>query len=190
MSCPDQCTAVQFIGMDGDPSMSEQGELVLTNGQLSATIQFVNLKSSDHYRFEYLYVDALGLVTPGVISCVPTYQSVSSFTVQFAGAPIATGYVLRWRVVVAASEAVTQLDAPESVYVRLPRSHLFTYLLVNPRSVNTYGFSELRVENLTDPDGNQTPILPQVVSKQTDRFSVALSTTPNTDNYFLVARIP
>jgi hypothetical protein len=63
-------------------------------------------------------------------------------------------------------------------------------ILVTPRIDAAYGFDELRVENLDDPAASQSPILVQVTDKQTNSFSIALSPTPPTENYFLVARIP
>lgn len=196
-----QCKNIQLIEPDSDvlsetesgsvdPTLSERGELVLTIGQTGAQIEFVQKKLSSAYRFEYLYVDALGISTPGSITCVPSSQTIFGFKVEFAGSPIQDGYILRWRVVVVNVTALPVLDLPESIYAQLPLSSVFTYMLVNPRSSQDYGFSELRVENLIDLPGAQTPILAQVVAKSQYSFSVSLSPTPNSGNYYLVARIP
>lgn len=209
MSCPtfttlQDCQNIQLIepGTDElvanfpgsqDPSLSERGEVVLTAGQTEVNVVFATTKASAIYRFEYLYVDALGIVLPGIISVVPTLMTAFGFTVELAGTPIGGGYILRWRVVVTAlAGPITPplVDTPESIYVPLPMSNVFTYVFVNPRSGQTYGFSELRVENLIDLPNVQTPILAQVVSKQQAQFSVALSPTPNNGNYYLVARTP
>lgn len=198
---PADCKNIQLIEPDSDvlteqesgsvdPTLSERGELILTAGQTSAKIRFTTQKLSANYRFEYLYVDALGIASPGSISCVPVNQTIFDFTVEFAGEPITDGYILRWRVVVISVVQVPQIDQPESIYVQLPMSSVFTYTLTNPRSTQDYGFSELRVENLIDLPGAQTPILAQVVHKEQTQFAVALSPSPNNNNYFLVARIP
>lgn len=195
-----QCKNIQLIEPDSDllteqqsgsvdPSLSERGDFILTANKVEATITFLTPKLSANYRFEYLYVDDLGDNSPGVVSCVPTTQTVFGFTVKFAGAPIADGYILRWRVVVI-SVVTSQIDVPEVIYAQLPMTNVFSYSLVNPRSTQDYGFSELRVENLIDLPGAQTPILAQIVHKEQTQFIVALSPTPNTNNYFLAARIP
>jgi hypothetical protein len=209
MNCPtlttlQDCQNIQLIepGTDElvanfpgsqDPSLSERGEVILNVGQSEVTVNFVIPKASAIYRFEYLYVDALGIILPGIISVVPTLMTAFGFTVELAGAPIGNGYILRWRVVVTAlTGPITPptVDQPESIYVPLPMANVFTYMFLNPRSTQTYGFSELRVENLIDLPGVQTPILAQVVVKLLQQFSVALSPTPNNNNYYLVARTP
>src|SRR5262245_18185792 len=206
MSCQDipgsgqVCRTIQVLEPDPtvpvanwrfDPALDESGEVILTQGQTSITVNFKVKKTSANYRFEYLYVDAFGIANPGDIEPVVVSQTVIGFTVQFAGSPLAAGYILRWRVVVVYTEVVPGLvDTPESLYLALPLSNLFTASFVNPRSNVDYGFSELRIENLTDDPTDQTPVLPQVVQKTILGFTVALNPTPPTGNYFLVVRSP
>jgi hypothetical protein len=103
------------------------------------------------------------------------------------------GRILRWRVTVV---AIVQTpgdftDAPETIRVQLPQDvSLLDVTFVNARSNITYGFSEFRVENLVDDPSTQSPILAQVVTKTPINFSVALSPSPPTPNYYLQARVP
>jgi hypothetical protein len=82
------------------------------------------------------------------------------------------------------------IDSPENFRVQLPMARLVTVPFVNARSNAVYGFSEFRVENLTDPDTTQRIILPQVVGKTVTNFTVGLNPIPDTIHYFLVARTP
>lgn len=207
MNCPQsagaqECSTIQVIEPDTtlpvnnfsglDPSLSELGEVALLVGQLIVPVTFAVPKASTNYRFDYLYVDTLN-VDPD-FAIVPTVetQTATGFTVRLSASPPVTGYILRWRaVVVDFTLTGTQIDAPESLYLQLPTGvDLFTSAFVNARSSASYGFSELRVENLTDPPAQQTPVLAQVVNKTTVGFTVALSPSPPTNNYFLVARTP
>ena len=201
MSCPTDSRTITLIEPDNlvltatssgssDQSLDEHGEKPLFSGQTSVTVAFLTPKAGD-YRFEYLYVDDMGEYNPGVVSIVPITQTPYGFSVELAGVPIATGYVLRWRVVVIAIAGIpVQIDAPENLYVRLPLANTALISFVNPRSTTAYGFSELRVENLTDSYLVQVPILAQVAQKTVSNFRVALSPRPPTANYFLVARTP
>ena len=197
--CPD-CPSIQLIE-DGstiilppvDPSLEESGSVNLFVDPITDLIHvnFLTPKASDQYRFEYLYVDALGLVNPNDIIPVPVAQSIFGFTVDIGAVkPVGPGYVLRWRVVVFSLVSTGNLDEPETIYVRLPRTNIFMYNLLNPRSSTDYGFDELRVENLADLPDQQAPIWIQVVQKTQVSFTIGLSPTPPTDNYFLSARIP
>ena len=200
-----QCATIQVIEPDStlptttipsagfDPSMTEAGNVILYNNQQTQiNVTFNTVKAGD-YRFEYLYVDSLGLSSPGVIPIVPVSQSVYGFSVNLAGIPLADGYILRWRVVVVTivqAPPGQQIDAPENIYINLTLTNTFTVPFVNPRSNTQYGFSELRVENLVDLPANQHPILAQVVTKTVTNFTVALSPTPDTANYYLKVRTP
>jgi hypothetical protein len=189
---PDPTLPVGTIGPPGsDPSLIEFGDVVLSQGQGVLSVTFQTPKAGD-YRFEYLYVDALGLTSPGVVDIVPVSQSIYGFTVDLSGVPLATGYILRWRVVVVTVVTTpgSLIDAPEAIRIQLAMTNTFTVAFVNPRSNTNYGFSELRIENLTDLPANQMPILAQVIAKTTLNFTVALSPTPNNTNYYLVARTP
>ena len=196
------CTTQQLLEPDGtiitvietDPAISESGSVPLTNGQTEAHVDFVVPKASLNYRFEYLYVDSLGLpdiVIPVDVDPVPILQTIFGFTVRFVSAP-ADGYILRWRVVVLDLEPTTigNLDQPQTLYLQMPQAATFVVSLINPRSTTDYGFSELRVENLIDAPGGQAPIWVQVTQKTQVNFSLAVSPTPPSNNYFLAARIP
>jgi hypothetical protein len=198
------CSGIQILEPSGDvpvgepgafdPSLQEFGSLPLNTGVFNASVVFTTPKVTANYRFEYLYVDDLGVVvSPSVISVVPTVQTTQGFSVIFTGAPIATGYTLQWRVVVASLVLPENplVDQPESFYVNLPLSNTFTYSFLSPRSNTTYGFSELRVENLVDT----FPILgtgtfPMVIRKTQLNFTVLLSSVPGSGNYYLVGRTP
>lgn len=209
---PQDCTTFQIIEPDAtlpvasgavlDPSLQERGEVVLNASQSEVSVLFAVPKAGD-YRFEYLYVDAFGVSNPGTIHPVPITQSSAGFTVDLAGVPPISGYILRWHVVVVAIGSTLNVDAPESFRVQLPSAfpeglpipvppQFFTLTVTfqNPRSGTTYGFSELRVENLIDDPGTQTPIVVQVYQKTTTNFSVVFNPTPPTQNYFLVGRTP
>lgn len=197
-----QCRTIQIIEPDSqllvatssgsvDPALDESGSVILAIDQNEVSVVFAASKLSAAYKFEYLYVDAFGIINPGTIEPVVITQTVLGFTVDLAGEPPIEGYILRWRVVVASIDAIPiAVDTPESFYLQLPRAAIFTVTFTNPRSIQTYGFSELRVENLVDLPSNQTPILAQVTTKTFMSFSVGLNPKPPTDNYFLVARIP
>lgn len=197
-----ECSNIQLLEPDGDvpvaiqggvdPALDERGEVILTDNQSEVSVAFVKPKLNANYRFEYLYVDNLGIAQPGVITAVPVNQTTMGFIVELAGAAIGLGYVLRWRVVVvdAGITPAPTPDVPESIYVNLPQNSVFSYFFQNPRTTQDYGFSELRVENLIDLPGFQTPILAQVIVKQQGAFTVLLSPTPNNGNYYLVARTP
>jgi hypothetical protein len=195
------CKTIQVLEPDStlpvqnwriDPGLDEQGDFPLTQGQDSASVVFQTPKASANYRFEFLYVDTLGITLPGDIEPVVTGQTQFGFTVEFAGTPLAAGYILRWRVVVI-DTTITEgfLDTPESLYIRLPQgTDLFTATFINPRSTMVFGFSELRIENLTDPPDQQTFVAVQVVTKTQLNFTVGLNPSPPSGNYFLVARTP
>jgi hypothetical protein len=189
---PDPTLPTSTIPAPGfDPSLTEQGNVILSSGVGIVSVTFSTVKQGD-YRFEYLYVDALGLATPEIIPVVPVSQSVYGFTVDLGAQPVIAGYILRWRVVVVTIVTVpgSLVDSPEAIRIQLPLSNTLTVPFANPRSNTQYGFSELRVENLTDLPSAQNPILAQVITKTLANFTVALSPTPNSTNYFLVARTP
>jgi hypothetical protein len=82
------------------------------------------------------------------------------------------------------------IDSPENIRIQLTLTNTFTATFANPRSNTQYGFTELRVENLIDNPAVQHPTIVQVVAKTLTNFTVGLSPTPNSNNYFLVARTP
>jgi hypothetical protein len=170
-----------------DQSLEEVGSLSLLEGQSVASVTFNTIKAGEDYRFEYLYVDALGFTPPGDIQAVPIVQTVYGFTVDLTGS-IHAGYILRWRVVVIEFGVAGVLDAPETIYRRLPQTPIYVVVLVNPRTTTDYHFEELRVENLIDPVEEQTPVAIQVVAKTTGTFSLGINPTPPTTNYFLAAK--
>jgi hypothetical protein len=199
MSCNPNCDTVQIIEPNDDllvdtagqnSDFDERGELPLTAGQLNASVLFQVQKLNAAYQFEYLYVDALGNAKPGGIQVIPVTRGTTGFTVVFAGTPIEVGYVLHWRVVIRRTSTLVQIDAPENLYLPIPRSSTMGITFVNPRSGVDYGFSELRVENLVDPVENQAIIRVQVYSKSIDGFIVAVNPRPPTNNYFLKVRTP
>lgn len=202
-STPEQCRTIQLLEPDdqllvatsfgsADPSLDESGSVALSTDLAEVEVTFRVTKAGE-YRFEYLYVDALGQVLPGGFDIVPIIQTPYGFTVDLSGIPLETGHVLRWRVVVIqigiAPPAPT--DQPESFYIHIPQgAHFLQVLFSVQRSTDNYGFSELRVENLIDLPGQQTPIWIQVCQRFTSAFGVAISPSPPNNNYFLVARVP
>jgi hypothetical protein len=208
------CQTIQLIEPDftlptvtlpppgNDPSLVESGNVILAANAGVISVTFLTPKAGD-YRFEYLYVDALGLANPGIIDIIPVTQTMTGFTVDLAGVPTVAGYILRWRVtVVIISTGPVQIDAPESFRVQLPQSiagppaplpvsyYTLQVLFVNPRSTTTYGFSELRVENLVDLPANQSVIGVQVYEKDTLGFKILFNPLAHTANYYLVGRTP
>lgn len=199
-----QCRTITLIEPDNtlltgsssgstDPTLDESGIMPLDVGQLTVNVSFGTPKASEQYRFEYLYVDIIDSAVPPGFTIVPTVQIQTryGFVVGLSGSPPNAGYVLKWRVIVISLQSLSGLDTPESIYSQLilgVGSHKVTF--ANPRSIDTYGFSELRVENLTDDLVDQTPIIAQVVEKTQTDFTVALSPSPPTNSYFLVARVP
>jgi hypothetical protein len=187
---PDSTLLVGSSQGSSDTSIDESGSEILVPGQTEVRVNFETQKAGDDYRFEFLYIDAFGMVNPGGVAPVPTLQTIYGFTAQLAGAPILAGYILRWRVVVVNFGISGTIDAPEVIYVQLPQTNIFTVPLINLRSGTDYTFDELRVENLVDPVSEQTPVLVQVVEKTQTSFTIGLSPTPPTDNYFLSASLP
>ena len=59
-----------------------------------------------------------------------------------------------------------------------------------PRSGTNYGFSELRVENLTEGPSGLTPINVMVTHKTISGFTIAINPRPPTEFYFLRVRTP
>lgn len=210
MSCQDQfpnsgtqCSTIQVIAPDRttlvtgnigsvDPALDESGSTPVPVGIAILQVLFTTPKATANYRFEYLYVDALGTFNnPSNVPPVVVNQTMQYFTVDLAGTPPGTGYILRWRVFVVDVLTDVVIDAPESLRLQLPvNAHVFTAVFVNLRSNTDYGFSELRVENLIDPASSQRLILAQVVNKSQASFAVALSAAPDNTHYFLVARTP
>lgn len=194
---PDESLPVGTAGGSQDPSLTERGEETLAAGQTTVNVTFVTPKSSEQYRFEYLYVDAFGVINPGTIMAVPTVQTKYAFTVELAGEPPQEGYILRWRVVVISIGETGVIDSPESLYVQLNHTigdestnPIQDILFVNPRSGTSYGFTELRVENLTDDPLIQYPVFVQVVEKRIDGFKIAINPVPDSPYYYLAVRTP
>jgi hypothetical protein len=203
MSCgPDviECDTVQIIEPRDDllvdtagatNDMDERGTVELASGQRNAIVLFEVPKLNPSYSFEYLYVDAMGNVEPGAIQIVPTVRAIEGFAVVFAGVPIGAGYVLHWRVVVHRSSTLILIDAPENLNVPLtPHANFQTIAFHQPRSGTNYGFTELRVENLTEDHNAQAVIHVQVVHKTLSGFSIAINPRPPTEFYFLRVRTP
>lgn len=174
-----------------DRSLDESGSTPLQVGATRVQVEFAVTKASDNIRFEYLYVDALGIPNPADITVVVVNKTQFGFLVDLVGSPAIEGYSLKWRVVVIDITTLTDIDAPESLRVQIPmavRSMDVTWTV--PRSGTTYGFSELRVENLVDPVNTQRAIIVQVSGKTTGGFTVGISPLVTSDNYFLVVRSP
>lgn len=174
-----------------DRSLDESGTTPLAIGATRVQVTFETTKASDSLRFEYLYVDALGIANPADITVVLVAKTQFGFLVDLVGSPPADGYSLKWRVVVIDITTLTETDAPESLRVQIPmavRSMTVTWTV--PRSTTTYGFSELRVENLVDPVNTQRAIIVQVAGKTTGDFTVGISPLVTSNNYFLVVRSP
>lgn len=191
---PDNTLIVGTIGAGVDMSLDEHGDYLLAGNQDQVSITFQMPKAGD-YRFEYLYVDCLNGTLPGIVECSVTYQNAYYFTVKFAGVPLndGQGYILRWRakvISIVPPGTTPQPDAPENIYVQLPMANSISVFFHALRSTQTYGFTELRVENLIDLPGSQVAIQPQIVAKMTDHCIVALSPTPPNNNYYLALRTP
>ena len=194
-----ECDTVQIIEPQNDllvdtagttSDLDERGSLPLSPGQINAVVVFNVPKLNANYSFEYLYVDAMGDTNPGVINVVPTVRAVEGFAVVFAGVPLNDLCVLHWRVVVVTTSSLLLVDAPEDLYLQMPQAPTMAILFANPRSNTNYGFTELRVENLTQPANQQTPIHVQVVAKTLSGFSIGVNPTPRSDFYFLKVRTP
>jgi hypothetical protein len=194
-----ECDTVQIIEPRDDllvdvagttNDMDERGSLELNSGQVNAIVLFEVPKLNAQYSFEYLYVDAMGNVEPGAVQIVPTVRAIEGFAVVFAGAPIGPGYVMHWRVVVHRSSTLILIDAPEDLYLQMPRTNTMSVTFHQPRSGTNYGFSELRVENLTEAHGVQAVIRVQVYQKFIGSFRIAVNPTPPSDFYFLKVRTP
>jgi len=200
-----QCRTVQLIEPDdqklvatssgsADASLDESGVTALAPGAFDGevTINFQTTKAGA-YRFEYLYIDAFGFDNPGAIVVVPKTQTLYGFTVDLSGIPLDFGYNLNWRAVVVeiGSTVAPPVDEPFSAYLPLPAlAAAFHVTFPTPRSNPNYGFSELRVENLIDLPGQQTPIAIQVCVKNEFGFTIAMNPHPPNSNYFLSARVP
>jgi hypothetical protein len=200
---PDESLPVGTAGGTADPTLQERGEVVLSIGQSEVSVVFAAVKASEVYRFEYLYVDAFGIINPGGILPTVQAQSKYGFTVDLAGSAPAAGYVLRWRVVVVLTSITpSAVDTPENLRVRMPfhfgtipvplppEFSVLTVPFVNQRSNVNYGFSELRVENLDDDPIDQVVVNIQVVEKNLGDFTITFNPVPPTANYYLVARTP
>jgi hypothetical protein len=194
-----ECETVQIIEPRDDllvdvagttNDMDERGEVTLNSGQINCVVLFTVPKLNAQYSFEYLYVDAMGNVEPGAVQIVPTVRAIEGFAVVFAGAPIGPGYVMHWRVVVHRSSTLILIDAPEDLYLQMPRTNTMSVVFHQPRSGTNYGFTELRVENLTESPGVQAIIRVQVQHKTISGFLMGVNPTPPSDFYFLKVRTP
>ena len=195
-----ECSTTQIIEPDGDllvetsgsptSDMEERGFVNLAPGQTSVSVVFEVPKLNATYHFEYLYIDDIGDTRPGAIQIVPSARAREGFTLLLAGAPIQSGYVLHWRVSITQTAELVGVDTPEVLYLPLLHQPVMGVFFHNPRSGTNYGFSELRVENLTDPHQVQAIIHVQVVQKTTIGFTIAVNPMPPTGNYFLAARTP
>lgn len=183
-------TSVSFGGVD--QSLDESGSTpILVQPIARMFVTFATVKASSNYRFEYLYIDTLGINNPGAVVPVVVDTNVNGFLVDFAGIPLGEGYTLEWRVVVIGQVPIGEgATTPEHLRLRLPQARIFTASFVIPRLDVSYSFSELRVENLITLPDSQRLISLQVVGKTTLDFTVGLNPPPNNDDYFLVARVP
>lgn len=204
MSCSQtdviECDTVQIIEPKDDllvdsagttNDMDERGTLELHDGQINAVVLFEVIKLNPQYAFEYLYVDAMGNVEPGAVQIVPTVRAIEGFAVVFAGVPIGAGYVLHWRVTIHRPTSLVLIDAPEDLNLPMP-PHQKTMNIVfhQPRSGTNYGFSELRVENLTEDPNNISVINVMVTHKTISGFTIGINPRPPTEFYFLRVRTP
>lgn len=195
-----QCDTVQIIEPQDDllvdsagttSDLDERGTLDLSDGQINAVVLFQVPKLSAGYSFEYLYVDCEGLNQPGAVQIVPTVRAVEGFAVVFAGVPIGAGYVLHWRVNIHQATTLVLIDAPEDLNVPLDaHANTQTIAFHQPRSGVNYGFTELRVENLTEPPANIAVINVMVTHKTISGFSIAINPRPPSEFYFLRVRTP
>lgn len=187
---PDDTLLVGTSSGSVDQSLDERGDYSIPLNTLEFPVYFATLKASAVFKFEYLYVDYVGDVLNQANTILPVVviQNQIGFGIRLSAVAPDANYVLRWRVVVQEIDVSTHIDEPETIYYQLPRANQATILLVNPRSSDEWGFSEFRVENLTDPVGSQTPILAQVVARTQFSFQIGLSPTPHTNNYYLAAR--
>ena len=148
-------------------------------------------KASENYRFEYLYVDALGLANPADVTAILVSKNAFGFLVDLVGSPSTVGYVLRWRAVVIDLTTLSDVDTPESLRVPIPAGvRTLTVTWTTPRSGSTYGFTELRVENLVDVLADQRIISVQVGVKTNGSFTIGLNPPAIGVNYYLIARSP
>src|SRR5439155_20248815 len=150
---PDDDLLVATSSGSTDASLQEAGTVDLSIGQTSVSVTCAEPKVSEDYIFEALYVSELGLDPSGDIEAVPRTQTRFGFTVGLVGAPDQTGYKLVWRVVVRAgvgTASVGGIDSPDGATTQLPQAQTATITFTFPRSTTTYGFDELRVENLVD----------------------------------------
>jgi len=201
---PDFTLPVVVIPPPGnDPGLTERGEVPLDASSGVVSVTFLAPKLGD-YRFEYLYVDSLGVSSPGAINVVPVSQTPYGFTVDLSGIPLVAGTsVLRWHVVVISVSATPPaVDAPESFRVQMPHatslpapplpdaSISMLVVFTNARSTTDYGFSELRVANLVHVPSQQSIIGIQVYAKMTTGFRLLFRPVPPNANYYLVGRTP
>jgi hypothetical protein len=194
-----ECDTVQIIEPNDDllvdtagttNDIDERGELPLHAGQINAVVLFQVNKLNSNYRFEYLYVDAMGDNHPGAVQVVAVLRVVEGFAVTFAGSPLNDLCVLHWRVVVSRQSTASVIDSPEDLYLQMPRTNTMAVTFHNPRSGTSYGFTELRVENLTETPNVQAIIRVQVYQKTISGFSLGVNPTPPSDFYFLRVRTP
>lgn len=193
-----ECDTIQIIEPKGDflvdtagstSDMDERGEVALHAGQLHVVVYFRVPKLNPYFNFEYLYIDAMGNPHPGGVHVIPTVRANEGFAAVFAGSPVEAGYVLHWRVTIVRTSTLVQIDAPELLYLPMPRTSVMNVLFVNPRSNLNYGFTELRVENLSQ-EGGQAIIHVQVIVKTLIGVALGVNPVPRSDNYFLRVRTP
>jgi hypothetical protein len=203
MSCPGtgiECDTVQIIEPNTDllvdtaganSDIDEHGEVLLNQGQTGVIVYFVVPKLNANYSFEYLYVEAANPPQshPGTVIPIPTIKLNIGFGIRLAGSPIAPGYVLKWRVTIKRTSSLVQIDAPENLYLQMPRTTTMQVVFANPRGGVDYGFSELRVENLIDTT-RRALIHVQVYQKGLNGFFLDVNPRPPTDHYFLKVRTP
>jgi hypothetical protein len=188
-----------LVGNEGslDAALQENGFVNLSIGQQEVVVNFATQKWSNDYEFSALYVENDVDPNPMDIEPVPVARTVSGFTLELTGFPDTVNYALYWRVKVRAAGTASMPsptpavgDPPQSLYTPLTQgASTQTIPFSIARSVTTYGFSELRVENLIDGPG-QTIIWVQVTGKTKNDFTIAINPPPPTANYFLVIRSP
>jgi hypothetical protein len=189
-----------LVGSGGsqDQALEESGSVQLAIGQLEVIVIFQTLKLSNDYEFTVNYIENLVDPNPASIEGVPVLRTQGAFKLELDAQPDTVNYTLYWRVRVRSGTTTTQpiptpspsSDLPDSGITPITQgasSQLISFH--QARSNKTYGFSELRIENLIDGQGQQSEWI-QVVDKQFAGFTIIINPPTDTGNYNLVWRTP